>query len=489
MNHWYFCSLGLKAFTLEGGVPYRFPSSALIQKADARSLYWRVADGELGQGGEQVVVKRWGSGGLFEPALVFLDEIKQLDEQHRTHVYSRVIYVISDISVKAIEESHANAKKHPGAQGHVDAGILQFEVHDAKKISSIRSHVITSSYLYDSISQPIIAKVDGAFYELQYRGYIDENGKYFQTRDRKEITPLEFKRWLERNDLEKLSNVSPYCFRNIRWEAKLVRIADMTQYPNGLFLENMTQDADNFTLPTGQTSVESLQNAADSLAPNGYVQTFDFGLTSKDDLILTSGTIGRSNGAVYKSVNFCIIERVLKARGFHVEIEAITDYLERTLGEKVLPMRALDDCAAVGNERRFSKYFPFELMRNSRWMRETANRIQAREGYSENGRDLFCRELKAAGLLQWTDKILLTTRRKGKPDYIVDLRKTLISYIRDYPFSTLPEQWMHQNSPNDCLIKRLETFGYDESLVGHLFRHHQEISKNFHYFHLCTVHK
>ena len=90
--------------------------------------------------GIQSVFFSWricSSGGLFEPAIVFLDEIKQLDKQHRTHVYSQVIYVILDISVKAIEESHANAKKHPGAQEHVDAGILQFEVHDAKKISSI----------------------------------------------------------------------------------------------------------------------------------------------------------------------------------------------------------------------------------------------------------------------------------------------------------------------------------------------------------------
>ena len=69
MNHWYFCSLGLKAFALEGDVPYRFPNSALIQKADARRLYWRVADGELGQGGEQVVVKRWGSGVEIPPTL------------------------------------------------------------------------------------------------------------------------------------------------------------------------------------------------------------------------------------------------------------------------------------------------------------------------------------------------------------------------------------------------------------------------------------
>ena len=77
----------------------------------------------------------------------------------------------------------------------------------------------------------------------------------------------------------------------------------------------MTDGVDNITLPTAETSIESLQNAVDSLARNGYVQTYDCGLTRKDKLTVLSGGIARRNGAVYAPVNFHMIERVLKDRG------------------------------------------------------------------------------------------------------------------------------------------------------------------------------
>ena len=171
------------------------------------------------------------------PAVVFLDGIKSLDYQHGTQIYRRLRYILSDISLKTVEQGRVNAKKHHHAKPHVDAGILQFEVHGAKGNCPAGSHVITSSYLYDSISQPIIAKIDGQFHELHLREYIDENGKYFQTRNQEEITPLEFKKWLQQNDIERLSSVNPSCFGSIHWEMKLVRIPNITQYSDGLLLQ------------------------------------------------------------------------------------------------------------------------------------------------------------------------------------------------------------------------------------------------------------
>ena len=240
---------------------------------------------------------------------------------------------------------------------------------------------------------------------------------------------------------------------------KLVRIPNITQYSNGLLLQEMTDGVDNITLPTAETRIESLQNAVDSLARNGYVQTYDCGLTRKDKLTVLSGGIARRNGAVYAPVNFHMIERVLKDRGRIVEVEHITDYLERILGNKVLPVHMLDRCAASG--KFFDRYFSFALMKQSQWIRETAHRIQHREGYSETGRDLFCHKLRKAGLLAWTKKIFLTPRVKGNFNYTANLRKTLRLYIQDCSFTTLSEEWIYQDGQNDYLIERLERLGYE----------------------------
>ena len=94
MNYWYYFVLGLTAFTLEGRVPHQLSSNPLIQRTDARALYARIVDGALGENRKPVIVKRWGSGGLLMPAVVFLDEINFLDCQHGTQIYRRLRYIL-----------------------------------------------------------------------------------------------------------------------------------------------------------------------------------------------------------------------------------------------------------------------------------------------------------------------------------------------------------------------------------------------------------
>ena len=487
LNRWYYGSMGQRAFTWEGKVPIKLPNDPLIQKANARNLHQRVVQGDFGKKGS-IIVQKWGSGGLLDPVESFLDEMVRLDEQNRTHVYGRLRYVLSDISDKCIRESRDQAKDEKDdrpAKRHLDAGALKFKIIDATSApptGDTKVASIESSYLYDSVSQPIIAKVDGRFYEVHYRAYVDNSpGNDFQKSDYQRIHPLKFKRLLIEGDLKKLSYLRPTTFGNIRWEEKLVEIPDIMQYPHGRILEQMTGGVDNITLPTSITILESIKNAAESLRPRGYIQTFDLGIRERGKIVRQSGDIHQYNGSVYSGVNFELIVKTLTDQGFDVKVEHLTDYLEEVLGEKVLPTITLPSCAR--DTHAFDTYFPLHLMRKSTWIQQTADRIKKKFGYSDQGRNAFYLAMCEAGLTEWCIHDIFDRDRYRKEDYVADLRESLRSTMFYRAFEGGP-MWIFQRSPNEEMRKKFEFLGFKDEIVPHLIKQHGEISSWLNYYHL-----
>ena len=483
MNDRYYGALGQRAFTWEGQVPIELSNEPLIQQANAINLYQRILNGDFGEEGK-VVVQKWGSGGLLDPITDFLAQIQELDEKNGTQVYQRINYVVSDISEKSVRDSRQKADENEKAKAHVDNGVLRFEVFDANT-TPVSSDVanIESSYLYDSISQPIIAKVDGEFYELHFRGYVNvRRGNEFEMSDYSRVDPAEFKQWFESRDLKKLSQVHPRTFGCIDWEVKLVKIDDIGKYPNGKVLEKMTAGVDNVTLPTAQTSIESIVSAISALRSQGYVQVFDVGMTDSEEVRSDSGKLHRYNGSVYTMVNFPVIQQILQAEGAEVKVEHLTDYLEGVLGERVIPSLTLSDCAQ--DTETFDKYFPFEFMRNSKWIQDTANRIKRKEGYSDKGRRDFFWALHETGLTDWC-RYTLFDRDRDNEDYVADFRKTIRLAIHYGAFEEGPS-WIFEKSPNEAIVSKVEALGFERKLIYHLFEHHKEVAGKLEYQHLCV---
>ncbi len=483
MNDRYYGALGQRAFTWEGQVPIKLPNEPLIQRANAINLYQRIVNGDFGEEGK-VVVQKWGSGGLLDSITDFLAQIQELDEKNGTQVYQRMDYVVSDISEKSIRDSRQKAGENEKAKAHVDNGVLRFEVFDANTTPATSDVAnIESSYLYDSISQPIIAKVDGEFYELHFRGYVDaRRGNEFEMNDYSRVNPAEFKQWFESRDLEKLSQVRPRTFQHIDWEVKLVKIDDISKYPNGNVLKEMTTGVDNVTLPTAQTSIESIGSAVSALRSQGYVQVFDVGMTDSKGVRLDSGELHRYNGSVYTMVNFPVIRQVLQAEGSEVKVEHLTDYLEGVLGERVIPSLTLPYCAR--DTETFDKYFPFELMRKSKWIQKTADRIKRQEGYSDRGRGEFYWALHEAGLTDWCRNTWLD-RDRDNEDYVADFRETIRLAIHYRAFEGGPS-WIFEKSPNEAIVRKVEALGFERKLIDHLFEHHKEVAGKLEYQHLCV---
>lgn len=486
LNEWYYGALGQRAFTLEGQVPSKFSNDSSINKANAKNLYNRAINGDFGK--NTITIQKWGSGGLLDPVISFLDEIVNLDKKNGTNIYKKIRYFVTDTSKKSIRDSINDIKENKHAKVHFDSKVLKFKLLDATNNTSTNVANIESSYLYDSISSSIIAKVDRKFYELHYRLYLDVSyPDNFRLRNYDQITPINFKKLLENNDLKNLSNVNPRTFNSLRWDVKFSEI-DIKDYPCGKTLEQMTKNVNNITLPTSINGLDSIKNALNTLAPNGYVQVFDLGIVDKLDknVLLDDfknkniGDILRYNGAVYNMVNFYLIAEELKKEGFKVKLEHITNYLTNLLCERVLPAFILPKI--IDNEELFNTLFPIEKMKNYKFIVETANNIFEKEGYSKRGKNQFYWKLREAELNKWQDNSHHNSNNNN--DYIADYRESLRSFMHySRALDNIPI-WIFEKSSNKKLLETFDFLGFDKSIVKHLFKYHKEISEKLNYYHL-----
>lgn len=462
MNNWYFGSFGRNAF-IDGRVPSKFSNNSLIQRVNAMHFYEKAMklDGNFS-------VEKWGSGGLLDSPSSFLDCIEELDELNRTEIYKGLRYTISDISKKCIDQAkHTNNR-------HANSGVLCFETKDVTKPSL--SHDVSnieSSYLYDSISQPVIAKVNGKFYEIHFRPYFDLSDLH--SLDGTYIEPEVFVHWLKRNRFGMLATVSPESFSGIKLDQKLVEI-NIESYPNGYLIKEILDGIDDATMPTAETHIESIQHGMDSLREGGYFQTFDLGITKIEDIKRSSNFIGRYGGSIYLPVNFLIIENIMKRRGYSVVVENISDYVSRVLGHNLFPSHAL----ALVDENLFDKIFPLDLMKEHDKIKKTADRIQSQKGYCHAGRIEFYRDLKRAGLLEWCDESWydMFTRNEG---YIQDMRFSLMRHIQAY-FGF--DGWVHERSTDRKFHDYMDELGFEKGIVDHFFSHRKEISQSTNYNHM-----
>jgi len=249
MNRWYYGSFGTKAFSTMGEVPSGFSHDPFIQQANASLLHEKARKGQFGKRGE-IVVQKWGFGGILESVTGFLDHIKKLDKDYGTKIYKRLRYEASDLSKKSVQRCRQEARKSE----HRKAGVLHFKVSDITKPVRGNPACIESSYLLDSISQPILGKIDGVFYEAHFRSYFDLSIlKDHCPAGLDTVIADHFMKLLETDDYEGIAKMNPKLFSNMTWEQKLKKI-DITDFPHGRAIAELTKDIDTAYFPAATIS-------------------------------------------------------------------------------------------------------------------------------------------------------------------------------------------------------------------------------------------
>jgi hypothetical protein len=527
MNKWYYGALGTRAFTIYGGVPDSISIDDTIQKMNARFFYSKIKENKGQKNGEQIetyIAEKVGFGGKVNPVIAFLEELVRLtnkgNKKNGNIELENTKYIASDISQRciidakieyedlkkhnylpSISETESNKKKSETELKNIAefyntcANIVDFKISDLKKNKIKRKEkpfCQESSYLLDSISQPVIAKIGGKFYELKYRAYLDTKKYYnFNWANGYRMSAREFQHMLIHENIEKLSKVHARTFDNIEWEISKHKI-NMSKYPNGRIIEELCYNVDNVTLPTGETHIKIIEDSLKNIQNGGYIQIFDLGIKSSDDLMRMSdhdmyysGGILRYNGAVYMPLNLYVIEKVLSEKGIKIRVEDITDYLSKMSNHTILDTVSLKHIAS--DPALFEKIYPIEYMHKYDLIIKTSQEIMKSKGYSMRGKVEFYRQLQEQNLLEWADSLNARSEiffDKSK-DYVSNMRNTLRLKIMNRGFEKCG-LWLSnsKDSKNNKILDELNMYGFETRITQHLFEQREILKKYTNYHHI-----
>lgn len=426
INRLYYGSIPGDVYHSESSVPDAISSDPLFAVARAHDVYNKVIEKQLSA--ETVRILYLGAGRDLQQATAFLDELQRLDTVNQTAVYKKVQVIMSDYSETIVRDAQKQASTHSSSKEHVANRALHFQVVDAFTPEIDHISWIYGSYLYDSISRPMIAKVDGAYYEIQYRAYIQETAE-FQRTDGTVISAQEFRTYFETQDVGKLATCRPACFEHIKLEEKLVPI-DIHQYHGGAILEALLQNVENVTCELSTATYVHIKKALACLVPGGILEAYDMGDRRVEEMDELSGKI-RQVGAVYVGLNFPFLEQLATADDTVAVIEPALHYVRRALCQDVLPLFKLYKImrSAESEDRTIPEmYFPRETL--------------------QQGMPLpSCREITAA---------------------LCDIQKETL--------------WLYSRGENPIFVERMDSLGFDpQRLKRHLFQHLPDLEREVAY--------
>ena len=476
-NEWYYKAMGARAFTSEGKVPTRFSNDKYFYLANAKNFYKRALKSNL----DEYIVQRWGAGTNLASVEAFLTGLEYIDKNKR--IFSKTKYIFSDYSKESIKDARREALKNERLKKYMDLGILVFEVIDAMNPpAKYRGKVfyIESSYLYDSLPQDVLAKVNGKFYKILYRGYIDERAKIYLNSG-KEILPSKLVRLLQADDWTVIKNLELKSFDAINGEIKL-KLVNIEQIKYGKEIKELVKDLNNVRIPNVDVIVESLKKAMDCLVKDGYIQVFDISATAKGkDKLKIWGSFNRYHGAVYTGVNFELIKRVIDSLGLKIGLEYGADYVGRVLEEDLFPL-----CDVLGMMKSCSelakKSFGLEMLKSFDELKRINDVVMKEFGYGEDGRREFKKGLAKIEWLNWDGKI---TRYKMSENYLDDLYKSLLIYLSGRVGDMRSRNlWLsHRRKNNKEFRALLDKTGYRaDEVVDVIFREKKNIYPSMAYY-------
>lgn len=346
LNRLYYATFGANAF---GVVDKEKTLEPACTKRSAEEFYQKIQaldnEGRLPQ---EIVIQEWGAGDGYS-ASVFLERIKELDEENGTDYYSRITYVLLDYSARVIEDLN----QAPHLAVHKDRiKVFQADVLDLASLSGLKpALLIRANLLLNSLPIKIIEIRDGKVYEVEIRTYLDmQEDEVIGGYDFHEI-----KRAIQNGDISFLRRLGKPFFQRLKYVEELKEIEDIDSFPYAEYIGDLLERGFEGRLSLDIGAVKCLQNMLGFLAPGGIIQIADGGFTEMDKLSRTAGMF-RYFGAIYHPVNFDFLESELP-----ISLEVISQY--RYAGDyapRVIPVNNL--LVVLGNFAGFRRYFNSETI-------------------------------------------------------------------------------------------------------------------------------
>lgn len=472
----YFNSYGTGVFRFDKKsrtVPNKLSNDPLFEKANANYLYNAIKSGRIKA--EQIKILKLANGAKVEAHKVFLDEIKKLDKENGIDVYSKLQYIITDFTSKIIDDVKKKCLKIKELKKAYKLGLLDFKVFDV--LSPIEEYskdlaVIDASYLFDSISSPIIIKRNNDLYHVYIRGVICDKYKVHYTNGRK-ISHKDFKSLLLRKDYKRLSKIEKRAFNLVRIETKLVK-TDINKLPYSKQLKEFLKIPEIEIFSLNLPLIDFLEKCKKILVHGGYFQSFDYGIVDSKKLKFRPRIYQRYTGNITFPLNYAFLQ-ILENGDYKINIENSLNYLNKFSNDEVIYFSNLRD--KMTNFEAFSKLFDFSYLKNLAKLKESNEKLLKMYGYSQEGLRKFNEFLVKNKLLEWKDRKWVDSHN-SKKDYLFDYLNSLFLYFKFNVMDKYKQLWLFEYpNQNPEFVKLLNKFGYDEGVIRHIFKHYNEFEE------------
>lgn len=469
INYVYFGSYGNEVFTTKSGrkVPNKLSNDEIFEKSNARLLYELIKKGQI-KSNEYKVLKL-GNGSKVKAHYAFFNEIKKLDKENNTNVLQNLVYIISDLSESTIEQVKKEFLSDNLGKELIDKKILRFDIVNALKVHEKYKNelsMIESSYLYDSMSHPIFAKIRGEFYEVWARAVLSDSFN-IKSKDKNEISIKEFRKMIDENDFEKINKIKPESFNSIRFE-NILKKTNIKDHPYYEEIIESLKDLDNVTFTTLDNMIESIKNLKDSLVHGGVFQTYDFGIKEKDNFNKITGSYVRYNGNITTPINFPLLKLLEPKLELKIKVEPSTSFVSRIFKEKVISV--IEILKLLKNHDIIRNFFPYSQHQFFQILAELDNRIKNKIGYNENGLKIFIKGLGELKLLDWKSEKWIELH-KEKESYLFDFFESLYLYLIYDKFKSFSKNnlFIYEKSNNKELNDMLTDLKFNKAVVSNFF--------------------
>ena len=468
-NIWYFCSYGTEVFDTKSGrkVPSRISTDEIFEKANAHYLHKQLREKKIKT--EKIIILKLANGKKSLQHIAFMDEFRRLDKKYSTGFYSNLKCIITDISEKMIDEARQIIAK---TGKHQDK--LEFKKFDIlKDTMNEKLAVIDSSYLFDSISQPFIAKIVDKYYEVYIRGVIDDSFR-IRTKNNKKISAEKFKDMLINNRFYEIKKLATESFNAIQIERKLVEI-NIKNYPYAEIIEALYGDIPFALIPADLNLIESLRKLGSSLAEGGYMHAFEYGLKSMQEAAATRKGYVRYNGNITTPINFPLIEMLEPQLKLKLEITTSLNNLSIALNQRIISIDSIT--RKLEDHDSFKRVYGYSLNRHLKLLQEIENKVLKEYGYCEKGLRKFVKELNKHGMLNWKKHKWLELHYRNK-SYTFDYFESMFLYLKYNVSKKLNKKllWLIENSDNKTYLDIVSKMGYTQELLSHIFNLMGELS-------------
>lgn len=299
--------------------------------AESVEEFWKLAQSLDAQGQlpPELFIVEIGVG-LGTRAGLWLDRMREVDDERGTNYYPRIRFLLGDYSLSTLERSR------PAVKRHIDlCSFIALDALDPLKTLSFLRHKILhvhSTNTYDNLPDEELVWRDSQIFWVQVRAYVPAAAAA-RISGLCEIGEAAFSKVVNR-----LIEVGPECladrakgmafwmetWKALRLEERLVSARELpdVSYPAGLSpsqLEDILNGAPNdlrFHLSSG--ALESFRNTLPLLHPRGYLQVQDIFVKDLNEYSMGFHGPGKLDGSIVNWVNGALLREVAERSGYDI---------------------------------------------------------------------------------------------------------------------------------------------------------------------------